>query len=155
MDIAPALLETVQTFLEQDEGLRLNSYRDTLGYWTVGWGHLIDARKVGGVRPYDPKFVRITYSDAETLLLQDIETKVTELYATDKYPIFEAQTVNCQAALLNMAFQLGVDGLCKFTSMWAHIERGEYVLAGEAALDSLWAKQAPNRALRVAAALRT
>ena len=37
--------------------------------------------------------------------------------------------------------------------MWVAIEAGDFELARQEALDSLWAKQTPNRAIKVSAGL--
>lgn len=36
--------------LRRDEGEKLYAYQDTLGYWTIGIGRLIDRRRGGGSR---------------------------------------------------------------------------------------------------------
>ena len=51
-----------------------------------------------------------------------------------------------KAVLINMAFQLGFNGLSKFRNMLAAVQSEQYVLAASEMLDSLWAKQTPNRA---------
>jgi lysozyme len=35
--------------LRRDEGEVLHAYQDKYGYWTIGVGRLIDARKGGGI----------------------------------------------------------------------------------------------------------
>jgi lysozyme len=35
--------------LTREEGKRRSAYQDHLGYWTIGVGRLIDARKGGGL----------------------------------------------------------------------------------------------------------
>ena len=51
-------------------------------------------------------------------------------------------------ALLNMAFQMGVDGLLGFKNTLTTIEAGRYESAAEQMLQSRWAKQTPERAKR-------
>lgn len=55
-----------------------------------------------------------------------------------------------QAALLDMAYQLGVTGLLRFANMWSALAAGQFKKAAAEALDSLWAKQTPSRAKRIA-----
>ena len=59
------------------------------------------------------------------------------------------------AALMNLAYQLGVPGLLKFKMTWEAIEDKDYVRAATCAWDSKWAKQTPRRARRVCKALAT
>jgi lysozyme len=54
-----------------------------------------------------------------------------------------------------MAFQMGVDGLLKFKNTLELIKNGKYKEASDAMLDSLWAKQTPNRASRLSAQMKT
>jgi lysozyme len=53
-----------------------------------------------------------------------------------------------------MAYQLGPSGVVAFKKMLAALEAGDRIAAAEAALDSKWATQTPNRAQRVAALIR-
>lgn len=59
------------------------------------------------------------------------------------------------ASLLNMAFQMGVDGLLGFKNTLELIRTGSYEKAAEGMLSSLWAKQTPARAKRLAVQMRT
>lgn len=69
-------------------------------------------------------------------------------------PCYEHLSPVRQRAILNMAFQLGVDGVLKFRRMIAALDRGDYARAAIEALDSKWAKEdTPQRAARVAKSL--
>jgi lysozyme len=129
--------------LRRDEGEVLHAYKDNLGYWTIGIGRLIDKRKGGG----------ITKEEAAYLLNNDIDRKEKELLARLPWAanLDEARF----AALLNMAFQMGVDGLLGFKNTLAMIREGDYEAAATGMLNSLWAKQTPERAKRVAEQMRT
>lgn len=130
--------------LRGDEGERKCVYQDHLGYWTIGVGRLVDARKPGaGLRPHE-----IAY-----LLQSDIDERIEAL--TRRLPWFQNLDDARRGVLLNMAFQLGVDGLLGFRNTLALIERGEYERAGDAMLQSLWAKQTPARAARMAKQMKT
>ena len=54
-----------------------------------------------------------------------------------------------------MAFQLGIDGLLKFKNTLNLIEAGDYETASKEMLNSLWAKQTPERAKRLSEQIRT
>ena len=49
--------------LSRDEGTVLQAYQDSLGYWTIGTGRLIDKRRGGG----------ITKAEADYLLANDVQ----------------------------------------------------------------------------------
>jgi lysozyme len=53
-----------------------------------------------------------------------------------------------------MAFQMGIDGLLGFTGTLAAVQRGDYEAAAKGMLASLWARQTPSRAGRMAAMMR-
>jgi lysozyme len=124
--------------LKGDEGIRESAYKDHLGYLTIGVGRLIDSRKGGKLRPDE-----ITY-----LLNNDIDDRIEAL--TRALPWFQDLDDARRGVLLNMAFQLGTDGLLKFERTLALIRDGKYENAANAMLQSLWAKQTPERAKRMA-----
>jgi lysozyme len=124
--------------LKGDEGVKESAYRDHLGYLTIGVGRLIDSRKGGKLRPDE-----ITY-----LLNNDIDDRIEAL--TRSLPWFQDLDDARRGVLLNMAFQLGTEGLLKFERTLALIRDGKYENAAHAMLQSLWAKQTPERAKRMA-----
>jgi len=130
-------LETVKNDLREHEGFRSHAYQDHLGYWTIGYGRLVDERKGGG----------ITIPEAEIMLENDILKKEqqlkNELHYWDRLPH------QVQRVLINMCFQLGLSGLMKFKKMLSAIQQGQYSQAAEEGLDSLWARQTPVRAIQV------
>lgn len=120
------------------------AYQDHLGFWTLGIGRLIDERKGGG----------LTDEEVNYLLQNDIARCHADL--TRRMPGYIKLSPVRQRAILNMAFQLGVDGVLKFKKMIAALGRGDYATAEAEALDSKWAKaDTPQRARRVAKSLRT
>jgi len=129
--------------IKQDEGLVLEAYQDHLGYWTIGYGRLIDKRKGGG----------ISEEEALYLLKNDVNARLPVL--ANAIPFFNKLDDARKAVLLNMSFQLGISGLLKFKSTLAFIEAGDYENAAANMLKSLWAKQTPNRANRLAEQMRT
>lgn len=129
--------------IRKHEGLVLNAYQDHLGYWTIGYGRLIDKRKGGG----------ITEGEATMLLENDIDRKLEAV--RDALPWFDKLNGPRKAVLLNMAFQMGVTGLLKFKNTLAAVERGDYEDASARMLKSKWSKQTPARAKEMAAQMRT
>lgn len=129
--------------LEQEEGRRRAAYQDHLGYWTIGVGRLIDERKGGGL------------SDAEIdlLLANDIAAK-SRAVAT-ALPWSTALSAPRQAVLVQMAFQMGLDGLLGFKNTLAAVQRGDYDAASRGMLESRWATQTPARAYRLAEQMRS
>jgi lysozyme len=130
--------------LKGDEGVKAQAYQDHLGFWTIGVGRLIDARKPGsGLRPEEIIF----------LLNNDIEDRIDQL--ARRLPWFLALDAARQGVLLNMSFQLGVDGLLGFRNTLKLVELGDYARAADNMLLSKWATQTPERARRMAAQMRS
>ena len=60
-----------------------------------------------------------------------------------------------QMILVDMAFNMGVPRLMQFKNMWMAIEKVNYPLACLEMLDSKWANQVGNRAVRLSEAMKT
>lgn len=100
--------------IKDSEGLRLESYRDPVGIWTVGYG---------STGPHVKPRMTITPAAAEDLLLQDLrrfERCVAELCpdATD----------NQFAAMVSLAFNIGCDAFRRSTLAKMHAQ-GRHKLA--------------------------
>lgn len=125
--------------LRRDEGERATAYQDHLGFWTIGVGRLVDGRKRGaGLRPDE-----IAY-----LLRNDINDRIEAL--TRALPWFQDLDDARKGVLLNMAFQMGTDGLLQFTTTLGLIRAGDFEGAAKQMLNSKWATQTPERAQRLA-----
>lgn len=124
------------------EGWRGDAYQDSLGYWTIGYGFLVDSRKAD----------RLPLSVAEQWLEYKIQEKIDGL--DSQLPWWKDQPEEVQHALINMAYQLGVDGLLKFKTTLARLEAGDREGAAKSALESKWAKQTPARAKHVTDKIR-
>jgi lysozyme len=59
-----------------------------------------------------------------------------------------------QAVMINMAFNLGFEGLKGFAQTISHIEGGRYDKAADAMLASKWAKQTGKRAIELSEQMR-
>lgn len=129
--------------LRGEEGEVLSEYKDHLGYSTIGVGRLIDKRKGGG----------ITKEESAYLLGNDIEKVIDQLNKRLSWwtKLDDAR----KGVLVNMAFQMGIDGLLGFKNTLALVQAGRYTEAASGMLGSLWAKQTPERAKRMATQMRT
>jgi lysozyme len=130
--------------LRGDEDVRPCVYKDSLGLWTIGVGRLVDESKPGaGLRSDE-----ITY-----LLNNDIDDRIAAL--TKALPWFQNLDDARQGCLLNMAFQLGTEGLLQFKQTLAAVHGGRYDEAAFDMLQSRWAQQTPARAKRLAEQMRS
>lgn len=123
--------------LKEFEGFRAKAYKDSTGHLTIGYGFNVDAG--------------IDERAASAL----IEHQVTELYADlMRFEWFDNLDEVRQSVLVQMAFQMGVNGLLKFRKTLYYVKGGEYEKAADEMLNSLWAKQTPARAHHVATMMR-
>lgn len=126
--------------LRRHEGERLKPYRCSSGKLTIGVGRNLDDRG-------------ITAAESAYLLNNDIDRVWVEVES--RMPWIRQLNEVRQRVLLDMAFNLGIDGLMKFRNTLATIRAGDYQKAGVMMLDSLWAKQVGNRAQRLAVMMQT
>ena len=129
--------------LRRDEGEVLHAYADSLGYTTIGIGRLIDKRKGGGITP----------EEAAYLLNNDVDKRQDELLRRAPWMALLDQARF--GVMLNMAFQLGVDGLLGFKSTLEMVRTGDYAGAAAGMLHSRWANQTPERAKRLSVQMET
>jgi lysozyme len=132
--------EAAKALLIKHEGLRLKPYVDTVGKLTIGVGrNLTD--------------VGITLAEANFLLENDLNKVITVL--TARLPWLYTLNSARQIVLLNMAFNMGVEGLLQFHTTLALIQAGHYDQAASAMLQSKWATQVGQRAIELARIMQT
>ena len=129
--------------LRRDEGEVLSAYPDSLGYLTIGVGRLIDKRRNGGITPEESAY----------LLNNDIQRKTVEVFAALPW-VKDLDQIRLNV-LINMAFQLGTEGLLAFKNTLALIQGGNYDKAAENMILSTWHSQTPARCERLAKQMRS
>jgi len=137
--------------IKRDEGIRRDkegshmSYNDSEGNLTGGIGHLMtDEEKElyprGAAIPKDvvDNWFNTDMAEADQDLTSILEAK--KVRVPDE--VFDI--------LQNMAFNLGKENLLEFKDMWAAVEIGDWQTVSAEMLDSEWAKDVGNRAVRLA-----
>ena len=132
----------LMTSIIRDEGAVIEDglhkmYKDHLGYWTIGYGKLVDPEAGGG----------LTEHEAQFLLKNTLSDMWDELQSSLPWIVEKHEQV--QEALLNMCYNLGITRLLKFEKMLAAIEADDPDEAYAQALDSKWARQVGQRAQRI------
>ena len=134
--------------LKRDEGsVKENGkhvpYQDSEGYWTIGYGILIDPKAGGG----------LDEEEAEWLLKHRV--KKTEQELRDNFPkaIGWMNPIRYDA-FVNQAYNLGLTKLKNFKNMLAAAAVGDFDTMSKEALNSKWARQVKGRADRIAEAYR-
>jgi len=109
--------------IKRHEGFRGDVYKDHLGNDTVGFGTLMP----------------LSEKEAKVLLIMRLEPMIKELQK--KKPYFKQLPSEVQDVLIEMAYQMGVNGLMGFKNMWAFISEFEFIKASVEMLDSKWYRQ--------------
>lgn len=143
--------------LENDEGIKLTLYKDTLYFYTIGIGHLITkensmtlaieildgqvGRKTGG---------HITTEEAHMLFRQDIQSTLDGIENSSIIkPVFDALSPIRRLGLISMVFQMGVKGVESFKNSLRFMKEGNWSMVERNLKISLWHEQTPRRAERV------
>jgi len=123
--------------IKKHEGYRDTIYKDSLGFSTIGYGHLVlqtDRYEKG-----------VTYRKKDLEKVFDTDFNTAKSNANQ---LIEGLPIHHQAkcVIIEMVFQLGMGGVSKFKKMWKALKQNNYQIASEEMLDSRWAKQTPKRA---------
>lgn len=135
-------LEEFKQELVKDEGKVKHAYQDSLGYWTIGVGRLIDKRLGGGLRDDE-----INY-----LLNNDVEEAL--ITAQKLVKNFDDLTSNRKVVILHLAFNLGYTKLAKFVNTLKAVNEGRWEDAARGMENSLWYRQVGNRSKRLVKLMR-
>jgi lysozyme len=134
--------DIVRAQLIVDEGRVPHAYQDSEGYWTIGVGRLIDKRLGGG----------LSWDEIDYLLDNDIIK--AERTAATLFPSFESLSMVRRAVLVNMAHNLGQERLAGFKNFRHCVEAQNFEAAAAEMLESRWAGQTGQRAVRLAKQMR-
>ncbi len=127
-------LQKLKDTIIAHEGIEESAYQDSLGYWTIGVGRLIDKRKKGG----------LSRDEIMYLLENDIREAINDL---SKFPWFNKLDEVRKGVMIEMVFNIGLTHLMEFKNTLHAIEIHDFLMAGNYMHDSLWAKQVgENRA---------
>ena len=150
-------MDAIISELELDEGVRLSPYRCTAGFLTIGVGRNLDTNKLTAEElafvGHNCRTKPITKEQSDYLLKNDIEKVCADLM---KFLPWWAYLGDVRRrVLVNMAFNLGTEGLLKFENTLALIRSGSYAQAAAEMVKSKWAKQVGKRADRLTNMMKT
>lgn len=153
-DLEGRMIIDTEKRLEFHEGFRDKCYLCSRGVKTIGIGHNLESREFTDA---EKKAIGdwkkgITHNAALMIMRNDINICMESLKRLGFWYYLDDER---QYALLDMCFQLGYDGLCKFRKMLEAIRVKDYSEAAKQCLDSAYAKQTPLRAKRIAVLLKT
>ena len=131
-----SLIEAVK----ESEGFRDKVYKDTLGIDTIGYGFAI-------------KDLVLEEDICDMILERKLDNLIDA--ADKKFPFLRGLPQDKCEVVYEMCYQLGINGVSKFKNMLKHLEAKNFEKASVEMLDSLWAKQTPNRAIKLSNQMKT
>ncbi len=140
------------SLLNHEEGFSAKPYYCSAGYPTIGIGKRIGPKGA----PLSQYQFTVSKQLAAVWLSEELQQKVADMSA---HANITAAMVACndarKAILISMAYQMGADGLAKFTTTLKAISEKRWSDAKSGMMNSAWAKQTPNRANRHATQMLT
>ena len=117
--------------IKKHEGFKSTVYQCTEGYETIGYGFAI-------------KDLKLDEDIAELILIRklaELQERIASVFGWFYNAPEEVKNV-----VTDMCYQMGISGFNKFKKTIYLLETEQYEDASMEMLDSLWAKQTPNRA---------
>ena len=122
--------------IRKNEGFCITPYFDSLGFATIGYGHLI--------KKNEKNFFSKKYSKENLNKIFEVDFSIAVNLYNKEYTI-KKHNKEIKEIYIEMIFQLGIKGQKKFTKMHAYIDKKEYFMAALEMKNSLWYKQTPKR----------
>ena len=117
--------------IKKHEGYVGVVYKDSLGIDTIGYGFAI-------------KDLELDVDVCDIILERKL--KALNDMIMIKFNWYRYMPQEIKDVVTEMCYQLGVGGFSKFKKTIAYLQNKQFRDASEEMLDSLWAKQTPNRA---------
>ena len=117
--------------IKKHEGYVGVVYKDSLGIDTIGYGFAI-------------KDLELDADICDIILERKLKALNDMVKIKFSWYIYMPQEI--KDVVMEMCYQLGVTGVSKFKKTLAHLQNKRWEEASVEMLDSLWAKQTPNRA---------
>ena len=140
--------ERLKRLLTLHEGRVPHAYADSLGYLTIGIGHLIDKRKGGKL----PDHI------IDGLFHHDLKEHRDAMFRVNPWAA-KLDEVR-QAVLIDMTFNMGTepfddDGFKDWPIFEKQVQTGQYAAAAKNMRSTLWYSQVKSRAERLAHMMET
>ena len=139
-------MEDVKERIREHEGYRDAVYSDSLGFATIGYGHL--------VLPTDDFVEGVTYPKEDLEKLFDVDFNQALQSADDLLKEVESNHI-IRGVICEMCFQLGKPRVMKFKKMWQALRDKDYEEAANQMIDSAWHKQTTKRCESLASIMRS
>jgi lysozyme len=136
---------SVMAMIKKHEGVRDTPYKDSVGLWTVGVGHMI-----GPTLPpeWNKKF---SPQEIDQLFAKDFAEHKA---AAQRIPGFEKLNSSGQAAVIDLTFNMGPAWFRKFPAASAALAKGDVQTFANEMQNSAWFKQVGNRGPTIVGMIR-
>ena len=133
--------------IKKNEGVRYRPYKDSLGLWTIGVGHLI-----GDGKTLPPEYNReFSKEEVDAMFAKDFKYHQD---AAEKIPGFFDLNTGGQAALTDMTFNMGPSWYKRWKNFTSALEVGDEDRAADNLVASKWYGQVGKRAVTNVALVR-
>ena len=122
--------------IKKNEGFSSRSYKDQLGNYTIGYGHLIRKKEITLYK----KKIKISFF--QNLFENDFKTALDDY---NKHFRKYSFSQNIKELIVEMIFQMGIQNVLSFKKTLRHIRKNNNFLAALEMMDSIWYKQTPLR----------
>jgi len=122
--------------IKKNEGFSSRSYKDQLGNYTIGYGHLIRKKEIILFK----KNFKVSFF--QNLFENDFKTALDDY---NKHFRKYSFSQNIKELIVEMIFQMGIQNVLSFKKTLRHIRKNNKFLAALEMMDSIWYKQTPLR----------
>ena len=120
--------------IKESEGFRSQVYQCTAGLDTIGFGFKVSD-------------LELDMDMAEEILVRKLEKLIRRV--KNRFSWVNESPFEIQDVIYEMCYQMGVSGFSKFKKTIKYLADKNYDKASKEMLDSRWARQTPNRAIRL------
>tara|TARA_Y100000114_G_scaffold141174_1_gene146715 strand:- start:17 stop:445 length:429 start_codon:yes stop_codon:yes gene_type:complete len=129
-------MDKVKERIKSHEGFRDTMYSDSLGFATIGYGHL--------VLPTDPYVEGVVYAKNDLEKVFDNDFKIALRSAESLLEGID-HNEDIKGVIVEMCFQLGKPRVMKFKKMWEGLKEKDMQKMASEMIDSNWHKQTTKR----------
>ena len=127
---------SLKSRIKKNEGFSIFPYKDQLGNYTIGYGHLIRRKEITLFKK------KLTKSFFQNLFENDFKTALEDYKKNfNKFSFSQ----NVKELIIEMIFQMGIQNVLTFKKTIRYIKNNNKFLASLEMIDSAWYKQTPLR----------
>jgi len=139
--------KAVKDMIKKHEGVRTRPYKDSLGLWTVGVGHLI-----GDGKTLPPEYNReFSIDEVNNIFDKDFEHHQK---AAEKIPGYDKLNETGKGALIDLTFNMGPAWYKKWPNFTKQLEAGNVEGAASSLESSKWYGQVGRRGPEIVSMIR-